>query len=264
MKQLETLINAMKVKKTVAMTVVDLADGAEVYKNATVAKLTADYGSIENFFETLYKNGMKSLRIFERRSNGSNFIPFGVPFDIDMESKVESESVIENKPTAVQPKMTMHDQPQAIALNGGLNAVQVYHAQDYPRLQGEHSAYKLEVENLKQQLLEKKEEILELKYSEKKELGKQDMMGSLAGHIPGIMTGLAALGVTIGKKGVAQAGLAGPDELSPAQTEVFEIMKRLDPDTLYTFGEMANSLQNPEFVAELMELLKKFDVVPAA
>lgn len=273
MKQLQELIAKINADKCAAMTVWDLNDPDPktrvLISNASKHKIEQIYKSFENFLETIYKNGVTSIRVFERRANGSTYIPFGEPFDYDFVKKETSPVAPAPAPEAKTIPTAPDQMPMpgnALAAPGlamGLNAVQMYHAQDYPRLHGEFSSLKSENERLKEQVLELKEAALENKYATTKSDAQKELLGSLAGHAPAILSALGSLGLKIGGGQTVQAAASGlaSEQLTPTQTHVFQVLRQLDDETLAAIGAMSERLNDEEFGKELSELLVKHNVM---
>lgn len=269
MKQLQTLIDKINADKNAAMTVHNLDEtdprARVVISNASRHKIENQYGSFEKFFETLHGNGITRVRIFERRSNGSSYLPVGQPFDWDMATDTETPAATTPTATAAQPFPATPDLSVPLAapgLHAGLNAL-AYYQMDYPRLQGEHSAYRLENQQLKEKVAELKEELLRHEHSNTRAKGQQDLMVQLAGAAPPIIEALGALGLKIGGGPGQQAGLAG-EQLTATQQEVFATLRQLDDDTLAILGDIPRNFGNAEFLAEFQEMLRKYNIIAAA
>ena len=205
MKQLPALVEKIMSDRCAAMTVINLSDNNPktnvVYANASAVKVVKDYKSFENFFETLYKNGLAKLRIFERRANGTSYLPFGEPFDFDLATQTESASTFANESPAEktaeeQPQMTAQD-PNFPGLSGpGLNAAELYHySKDHARLSGENLHYKSENETLKKKVSKLKKQIILHNQSEAKLNGQNDVMKTVVEREREIMAGLALIGI---------------------------------------------------------------------
>ncbi len=268
MEHLNDLIEKIQTDPLAAMSVVDLSKqpfekGYAVIRNATNDVFqNSEHQSVEGFFESLFKAGITSVRIFERRKSGNAFITIGEPFEFDMKAKDEKPTE-----TPVQPNMASVDLNVNAGLHGaGLNAIQVYHAQDYPRLAGAFAAVESENKRHVETIFDLKKKILELEHSEKVALGQQSMIANLGQKIPDALHGLAAIGLDLSRftKNVAGAndGLAG--SVSQTHLDAWEIFKKLDEDTVYTMGEIARNLNNELFVNDLMALLAKFNIIPVA
>lgn len=256
MKQLENTIQKLKTDPYHAIAVVDLSTLAKVVCNKTGADLQKEYGSVEKFFESLYAKGINSVKIYDRRKNGSTCKAVG-DYNIDMTPK--NDNHIQSVPATNTP-VQQFQQPaknnDAFGLMGGLNMMDVsYKFQDHSRLTTENEKLRLENETLKEKNTELKETILESKYSSDKSSATNELIKTLAPLLAPVLSKFTAPAEAI--------GLAAPVEnYSPIKNEFFAALKQTDDDFISDLFVIAKGMGNEPFSTELDELMKKHNLIP--
>jgi len=256
----QNTIQLLQAKPTNAITIVNLATLRNVEYNFTNAQLIAKYGSFEAMLETLGNSGIRSIRIQDGVTNGNRIRYTGEGYELDL---IAPDTTAQpSLPTAgVQPNMSQHmlNAPHP-GMGTGLNAVQFYNAMDYDRVAREKDRLQLENDQQKKEIERLKEEALKDKYSEAKATGNNEMLLGILGLAAPIVAGKFGVKNPVTAGAVAEmTGLAGA-EISETKMQVFEIIKLLDDETVYTLGEIARNLNNEVFANEILELCSKHNI----
>jgi hypothetical protein len=245
MQNLDTLIDKLNTDSFSAVSVLDLDTNTFVFRNKTHAEIIADFGSAEEFFETLFADGHKRLSLTLKRKNGSTYKADGTSFDVNFSK--ESQSV-----QPVQSPVTTDMFPNSFGL-GSLDMINLFVAKgDAQRLHSENEILKATEKENKKLIDELKEERLASKYDTDKSKGTQEMLLGAIQQLPTIMAMV---------KGVPPvAGLASPVEnySTPAKQHFAKALQNLDDSTVNVLESINNGLNsNVQFTNELAELLQK-------
>lgn len=135
--KLNNTINRLTKKPTNSVTITNMETAEKVVCNVTGKTLMEEHGTIENFFESLYKKGIKKIKVSDRNPHGSTTTPCGEPYQVLLGSEDEGIKPTENKAAIAEP-IKASIMP---ALNGaetlGLSGAQIETAgrlYNYPKL----------------------------------------------------------------------------------------------------------------------------------
>jgi hypothetical protein len=245
MQNLDTLIDKLNTDSFSAVSVLDLDTNTFVFRNKTHAEIIADFGSAEEFFETLFADGHKRLSLTLKRKNGSTYKADGTSFDVNFSKEIQSVQ-------PVQSPVTTDMFPNSFGL-GSLDMINLFVAKgDAQRLHSENEILKATEKENKKLIDELKEERLASKYDTDKSKGTQEMLLGAIQQLPTIMALV---------KGVPPvAGLASPVEnySTPAKQHFAKALQNLDDSTVNVLESINNGLNsNVQFTNELAELLQK-------
>ena len=245
MQNLDTLIDKLNTDSFSAVSVLDLDTNTFVFRNKTHAEIIADFGSAEEFFETLFADGHKRLNLTLKRKNGSTYKADGTSFDVNFSKEIQSVQ-------PVQSSVTTDMFPNSFGL-GSLDMINLFVAKgDAQRLHSENEILKATEKENKKLIDELKEERLASKYDTDKSKGTQEMLLGAIQQLPTIMAMV---------KGVPPvAGLASPAEnySTPAKQHFAKALQNLDDSTVSVLESINNGLNsNVQFTNELAELLQK-------
>jgi len=249
MQELDHLIEKLNTDQYSAVSVFDLDTNSFVFRNKTHVEITADEGTAEQFFETLFANGHKRLSLSLKRKNGSTFKIDGQSFEVNF-SKDNSEPM----PAPQAPNVPQ--QPTDFFQNsyglGTLDMINLFVAKgDAQRLLTENEVLKAENKEFKKQNEELKEERLASKYDINKSKGNQEMLLGAIQQLPALMSFV---------KGTPPVGLGNAVEsyTSPAKKHFATALQSIDDSVVNVLDSINNGLNsNVEFSNELAELLKK-------
>ena len=263
--QLQQFIDKLETDKSFAITVVDTSqedNPTSMICNATNEDLKRDYTSAKNYFEFIFKQGVKSVKIYGKKKNGHivrkngtfqnwkdclTIEPLEFTFKTSEKSKAQDNVVISNSPAYVPPQLKSH--------SNALTGAETYRVHDYDRLS--HLSAKYEVEN---ELLKKEVAKLERQLFEQDTLGTKsvektkaqaDMLNSpIAQMLAKVMT-YKMMPTTF--QPVVQ-GLNGG--ISPIKQRFLNA----DDEFLQDLEPVAMLMEDPVFVADLNVLLEKHKV----
>jgi hypothetical protein len=248
MQDLDQLIEKLNTDSYSAVSVLDLDTTLFVFRNKTHGEIIADYGSAEEFFETLFADGHKRLNLVPKRKNGSTYKADGKSFDVNFSKETQS---IE----PVAPAVTVHKAemfPNSFGL-GSLDMINLFVAKgDAQRLHTENEVLKASEKENKKLIEELKEERLASKYDTARSNGTQEMLLGAIQHLPTILSTL---------KGVPPVtGLSSPTEnySTPAKQNFAKALQNLDDSTVNVLESINSAMNtNPEFTNELAQLLQR-------
>jgi hypothetical protein len=248
MQELDTLIDKLNTDSYSAVSVLDLDTTVFVFRNKTHAEIIADYGSAEEFFETLFADGHKRLTLTLKRKNGSTYKVDGKSFDVNFSKDTQSVETVKQPVTVHKAEIF----PNSFGL-GSLDMINLFVAKgDAQRLHAENEILKASEKENKKLIEELKEERLASKYDTARSNGTQEMLLGAIQHLPTILaTFNGAAPVT---------GLASPTEnhLTPAKQNFAKSLQNLDDSTVNVLQSINSAMNtNPEFTNELAELLQK-------
>ena len=232
--------------------------------NATAETLIEKHGSILQFFENLYSKGIKKLRITNRKSNGSGFktcdeyiVNFSAKDgEITSETFVETQPVPEVVPQPYQasiPNFGLAGMPQ------GLGYADIHKMTDYDRVVSEKQKLEIEVGALKVTNQALRDENLRNDILGTKSVEKSESNAALLDKLTPF--GLALLEkFQTAPVAAAAVGLSGAENFSPLQNAFLNIIKTADASVLSDLMAVAQGFSNEEFDAEIIELLKKYNL----
>ncbi|WP_268846579.1 hypothetical protein [Flavobacterium aestivum] len=248
MQELDTLIDKLNTDSYSAISVLDLDTAAFVFRNKPHAEIIADYGSAEEFFETLFADGHRRLTLTLKRKNGSTYKMDGKSFDVNFSKDTQSVEPVKQPVTVHKAELF----PNSFGL-GSLDMINLFVAKgDAQRLHAENEILKASEKENKKLIEELKEERLATKYDTARSNGTQEMLLGAIQHLPTILaTFNGAPPVT---------GLASPTEnySTPAKQNLAKALQNLDDSTVNVLQSINSAMNtNPEFTNELAELLQK-------
>jgi len=270
MKQLDNSIFLLESSPMAAIKVEycdNVGNYSAIENNATKAIIDEKYGSINQFFESLYKKGIRKLRITDRKSNGSSFKTIGKDYEVTFEAKegeISSEPIAAPESVNTIPTMQIPNHFQNYGMNApgpGLGMVEIHRIHDYDRLVTVNQ--KLEVENaaLKARNEALRDENLRNELLGTKSVEKAEKQNALLAQASPILLGLIEKFQTVAP--VIAGGLAGAENFSPLQKTFLSMVQTADQAFLSDLLLIANGMSNPDFDTEITELLKKFNLIIA-
>lgn len=265
-KTIQTLLN----DPMFAITVSNIdASGKEfrVVTNFSNTDLVKNYGSAKDFFESLYKNGVKKIKVCPRKRNGAkngvpNFKPAGLKnptFEVEFEPKNNAEKV-ETKNEALDHAQKSFQAPMNMSnhsLNGGLSGADVYKVFDHQRLHTENIELKSKNDSLQKEVERLKEENLKAEILGVKKIEQTEATAKLmAGASPFIPLIQALL---MGAKGQNQE--AGAIPLNQGISQLKQWFLNQDESLLQDLLPIIKGMEIPECDAEIQELLLKYNLI---
>ncbi|PWA09517.1 hypothetical protein [Flavobacterium laiguense] len=257
MRELDLLMEKLNSDQYAGVSVFDLDTNAFLFRNKTHAEIMQEHQSAENFFESLFAKGHKTLELTQKRKNGSSYKVLGASFKVNFSpdtQTVQPQSLSQMQIPQVQQPIFAEPMQNSFGL-GTLDIVNLMVSKgDATRLYTECEILKSENKEQKKLIEELKEERLATKYNSEKSSANQGMIMGALQHLP------ALAGIF---NGGATAGLAGAVEqfTTPAKKAFATTLQQLDDtvvSVLYNINTGLNT--NNEFSVELAELLKKHNL----
>jgi hypothetical protein len=254
MQELDNLIDKLNTDSYSAVSVLDLDTNSFLFRNKTHTEIIAEYGSAEEFFESLFAKGHSRLTLALKRKNGSSYKIDGQSFDVNFSKQDQSSQVQQVQQIPVQQVKA----PQADVFSNsfGLGTLDIMNLMvaknDASRLFTEVETLKAENKDYKKKYEEIREEQLQSKYDTNKSKGTQEMLLGAIQQLPtliGFVKGTAPV-----------AGLAAPMEMysSEVKQHFATALQSIDDTVVGVLESIANGLNtNVEFSSELAQLLKK-------
>jgi len=258
MKHQETIIK-LNADQYAAITVTDMETLKPIVVNATAAALTEKCGGVVEFFNWMFDKGYKTVRVQEKRKNGSTFIDKDMRYDFDLQAKTEAGPV-------PPPLQDIGLNGQIPALTGGMNQQAFYQAWDWTRLKGEYDRVNMENEARKAEILQLKEDALSHRFNMDKQKGNQDTMKSVFDNLPaiaGILKGLIGGGAAAAAEAQGMTG-AIEQQLSEVKKQLIHFVRLMDEDSAAYLAAIAMKFSNQEFLAELDVIMNKYNTENAA
>jgi hypothetical protein len=257
MRELDLLIEKLNSDQFACVSVFDLDTNVLLFRNKTHAEIMEEHQSAENFFESLFAKGHKTLELTPRRKNGSSYKITGTSFKVNFSPNtqtVQPQTFTQMQTPQVQQPILAEPMQNSFGL-GALDIMNLMVSKnDATRLHTECEILKAENKEQKKLIDELKEERLETKYNSEKSSANQGMLMGALQQLP------ALAGMF---NGGAVSGLAGAVEqfTTPAKKTFAKALQQLDDtvvSVLYNINTGLNT--NNEFSVELAELLKKHNL----
>lgn len=254
MQALDNLIDKLNSDSYSAVSVLDLDTNSFLFRNKTHTEIITDYGSAEEFFESLFAKGHSRLTLALKRKNGSSYKIDGQSFDVNFSKQDQSSQAQQVQQIPVQQVKT----PQADIFSNsfGLGTLDIMNLMvaknDASRLFTEVETLKAENKEYKKKYEDIREEQLASKYDTNKSKGTQEMLLGAIQQIPtliGFVKGTAPV-----------AGLGAPMEIysSEVKQHFATALQSIDDTVVGVLESITSGLStNVEFSNELAQLLKK-------
>lgn len=257
--EFNNIINQLKNDSRLLISVTDANTLEKVIPARNGQQITEEYGSIENFFESLFQKGHTKIAIQKYRPQGSGQAKIGAMETFDFTPKNENQVVTNYTPVAT-PQQTFP------ALSGNNQAVNIGLGQAMEFAVNASMAGKLEVENqylkkenqdLRTQIDELKEERLAQKYSAENKKNQNELFLGLAQALAPAFQGMVSK--------TADVGLASPAPqnpfvgLSPIKQELIEFVtsdSTLDAHAHFLMQIVERISTDPSFYNQVVEILK--------
>ena len=252
MQELEILMDKLNTDQYSAVSVFDLDTNSFLFRNKTHVEITANEGTAEEFFETLFANGHKRLNLSLKRKNGSTFKIDGQSFEVNFSKESQETKLVPQGQPNQQSQTEFFQNSYGL---GTLDMINLFVAKgDAQRLLTENEVLKSENKEFKKQNEELKEERLASKYDTDKSKGNQEMLLGAIQQLPALMSFV---------KGTPPLGLGNPVETyaTPAKKHFATALQNIDDTVVNVLDSINNGLNtNAVFSNELAELLKKHNL----
>ncbi len=273
--QLQSSINLLNQSSTNAVCV-QYKDALGIYRmfsfpesgtNATKEILEKNYGSINGFFDYLFKNNLREIKVIDRKKSGNSFGKKGDWYEVTFTPSNETESIqpeIKSNPLpAVQPTQNipaMQNNNQYAGMNGGLNGTDIHKIYNYDTLKENLAETKSEikvlnslVETLKADKVKLEQKIFESEVLGTKSVEKKnatnEMLAQFTPLVPILMERFAP--VPMVATGLASA--------SQEHTNLMTVINSQPTSFVDDLSIVTNlMLTNPDFDTKLNELINQF------
>lgn len=279
--EFDNIINLLDTDEHFGITVHDLSKGVSTIEcNKSKENIIEKYGSLPNFFNGLFSNGVTAIGIQPLRKNGkkSNGIQNWIkhpkyeyikgnlnPSEVQQQYEpVQQFAPVQQFQTTAPVQYSQRPLNGPGMLNGiDERTLEVYaDARDKKVIQVENQFLKEKNEALEDKIREYKDK--ELKWNNSNASAEQNatLVGAFISNmdkIPALIGAFKGQGVA---STVADLGLGNPASLSEEKQALLEVVKVADNNTAYilyrTYDELAKSV---EFGTEFNELLKKYNII---
>ncbi|MFV8347269.1 hypothetical protein [Flavobacterium sp. ZB4P13] len=257
MLELDGLIDKLNSDQYAAVSVLDLDTNSFLFRNKTHAEIIEQYGTAEEFFESLFAKGHKRLNLNLKRKNGSTYKADGQGFTVNFSKEnQEPQAVASQEPRTTQPAQV----PDVFANSFGLGTLDVMNLfvskNDATRLLAENTVLLSDNKLLKETNERLKEDALATKYSSDKGKGTQEMLMGAIQQLPTLISFVKGTPMPT-------AGLMAAVEAysSPVKQSFADALQNIDDTVVNVLGSINNGLNsNVEFSNELATLLKKYQL----
>jgi hypothetical protein len=238
MQDLITTVQQLKTDQYAAITVLNQNNPLQtIVKDATGAALENQFNSVENFFETQFKNGTTELIIVPRRKNGSSFKTAGNSFSISMKPKQSQQQ------SAPEPMA-----PFGVGLMGGLNQMDLsYKFMDHPRLVQLVATLEAENKLLKETNDQLKEKDIRNEFQSQSKAANNELIKTFAPLLAPIISKLAAS---------PEAPGLNAANFRPTQQQFLNLIQASDDATLQYLSNVLRGFSTEAFLNDLDNLLK--------
>ena len=260
MQHLNQLIDSLNQDPLSGVSIFDNDLSKFVVRTIKSPEIIAQFGSSEAFFENLYANGHKNLRIAVKRKNGATYKTIA-----EFESTFAApQTEVQPQPMAVNAQVVPQIQQPVQQKNDegmfGLGALDIMNlvsdSRDAKRLQTENESLKRENETVKKDNDRIKEEQMLAKYTrEGKEANQQMLVGAIQA-MPMLIQMVKGGGNTEGLNAPA-----APAYNTNTKTQFASQLNDTPDGTVQALANIAAAIPtNKDFAVELSNLLKKHNI----
>lgn len=235
------LINKLETDKFFAITVIDLTNGKEIIKNNDKAAIVRKSGSLEDFFNGIFSEGVSEIGVRTKRKNGSSWIDGVEPF-----LKIRLGGNAPTAPASMQ------------GLNGSLLSPEILKMQvdasKYADLKERNAILEAQNEKYRKKVnkFDKKKMVWENSKTPSPLMSELIQHGMP--HIDKLAGVLAQFGI---KLPGAAAGLSNPN-LSQTKTSLIQVLETCSELNADILADVYERLPNDKFVNALDELVKTY------
>lgn len=265
--KLNNTITRLTQKPTNSVTVTNMETAEKIICNTTGKTLIEKYGTVEGFFESLYKNGIKTIKVADRNPHGTTTTPCGEPYTVSLvpagEQTAKQESNLDKTPLPTEYKAPMMPSLAMPGMNG-LGMPEIYKVMDYQRLERENSELKSKNERLTEDNRKQELELIEIKNKDGKSAAKTEATQGILKEFKdmaaqGLSFYMASKGIPVPDQG-ALAGAGTP--ISQVKQVVVELLKNEDDNTVFYIGKLIENLHKDEVFEDFDKLIKTHKLAP--
>jgi hypothetical protein len=253
--EFENLINNLKNDPKLLISVTDANTLEKVIPARNAEQLTVDYGSVENFFESLFKKGHTKIAVQRYRPQGSGQSKVGNMETFDFSPKNENQNPVPTPtPTPTVSFPALNGTNQAVAIGLGQAMEMAVNASMVGKLEVENQYLKKENQDLRTQIDELKEERLASKYSAENKKQNNELFLGLAQAFGPALQGLISKTPDVGLASPAPQ----PLNLSEAKQELLDFLMNentLDAHATFLIQIVEKINHDPSFYNELVALM---------
>lgn len=154
------LVQKLQTDPLAAVSVSNKSNYNEILKSTYGSELIQQYGSVQNYFEKLNRDGYKNLILQEWRKNGNTKVRKGNPFEANFSEKPPQQQLPVNNHIMAQPQAGLYGTGLGITDIMNLNTNSELKA----RFEVENEYLKKENQRLQNEVLELKENAFKDKY----------------------------------------------------------------------------------------------------
>jgi hypothetical protein len=221
-----------------------------IVRNATGADLVNDFGSIENFFNSIYESGVQSITILDKTYNGTNggvvkYKALGDAYEFTFEAKQPGLE-------ATVPAANSMPALASPALNGGLNAT-IFRDMHYPLISAELETAKSEVKRLTEENRKLETEMLINRTLDGKSTDRTNANAALVKEFTPLASILFEKLMATQSAPALPQGLSG---VSPSKMQSVQSIVQCDDATVHLFAKLSEKIDEQAVWNDFEQLLK--------
>ncbi len=266
--KLDNIIAKLNQNKFFAVTVINLDTHKNIVCNNTAEKLNNTYGSVNNFFDTIFDNGVNKIGVRTRKKNGSNWKDGPEPYlEYTRNGEIQQPNNV-----ATQQAQTIAPivYPQPTSLNGaislGLPELLNYNTALNEKVRLEERNKYLEIRNteLEKANSEHRENEMKARYSHEERQLKAESNNKMLETATPLLAPLieklmGAMSPSAAPVAAVVQGLGNPNN-SEVKNQFLNMVEQMPDVNINILGCVHNGFKNQDFSNELIELMQKYNL----
>lgn len=270
------IINELETNQYFGVSVFDITGAPKpIIKNYDKEKIIEQYGSVSNFFNGIFQNGVQKIGIQPLTKNGKRDGKYQswinnkhlAYFEVSLVPNSEPVAPIVAPAPAYQSSQPVNYGYPEMLGNPGLGAIGLHiAAASAPELKMENQLLKERIKDLEKLNREyersKDREETEIERMKHKAESNQKMLETATPLLAPFMEKMASM--MSGNAGVMQAipqGLGNPENLSEVKAEMMQAIQQQSDATVDYLLRVLQGMNNQDFINELTESLKKINLI---
>lgn len=258
---LNTIIQGLETDPYRVVRINNIDSGSIICNNYGSKEMIDEAGGVNEYFNQLYRSGIKNISIVRRKRNGKNaFKATGEPietFSFTASGQLNNDTMVQ--PVKNIPVTTADNSGQLFGSMQGLfgnvpPSDLIYKVQRYNEILQENSELRAENKELKKANEDLERQKMKDEYDINRKAGNKELFDTIAQIAGPALSGL----LNKGAAGAETAGLNSPQALSPIKQQLFDLMSgNNDNIANYLLQTLHLMLTDTEFGNELMKLLQQ-------
>lgn len=261
--KLNNTIERLTKKPTNSVTIINMDTAERVSCNLTGKTIMEEYGTVDNYFENLYKKGITKIKVADRNPHGTTTTPCGEPYTVSLIPSGDEPPA--EKPIEVRTNVVQTTPP--LGLSGGLEGLGLTGAQvevagklfKYPELVSDLQQYKSKVEVLEKENGELQRKLDRIETLDEKGERSANANTNTLSMAKELVKELAPVLMSFKGGGNTPApALAG--SLDPVVQETLKSLMQYDQPTIKIIGKFADKLNLDAVWNDFDALLTKHNI----